>query len=94
MQSITHKANLLVVDDELEILSSLRGLLRREFNLFTAQSGKEALAILRQEDIHVIMTDQRMPEMTGAELLSEAQVHSADARTLDLYGVRRYQGGC
>lgn len=73
------KPPILLVDDEPEILTSLMGLLRREFSLFTAQSGAEALEILKQHPIHVIMTDQRMPEMTGAELLGKARQLSADS---------------
>ena len=60
---------ILLVDDEPEILASLKGLLRREFTLFTAQSGDQALEILSDHSIHVIMTDQRMPKMTGCEFL-------------------------
>jgi DNA-binding NtrC family response regulator len=70
---------ILLVDDEPEILASLKGLLRREFTLFTAQSGDEALEILRGHSIHVIMTDQRMPNMTGAELLTKAKELSPDS---------------
>ncbi len=79
MSAETEKPPILLVDDEPEILASLKGLLRREFTLHTAQSGAEALEILRQHKIHVIMTDQRMPEMTGSELLSHAQTQSADS---------------
>ena len=67
------KHPILLVDDEPEILFSLRGLLRREFDLHTAQSGAEALEILRLHPIHVVMTDQRMPEMTGVELLRQTR---------------------
>jgi response regulator RpfG family c-di-GMP phosphodiesterase len=63
------KHAILLVDDEPEILFSLKGLLRREFELYTAESGQEALEILAQHAIHVIMTDQRMPEMTGVQLM-------------------------
>ena len=73
------KHAILLVDDEPEILFSLKGLLRREFNLYTAESGQEALAILRQHPIHVIMTDQRMPEMTGVELMRRAKTEYPDA---------------
>src|SRR5579863_2344826 len=59
----------LLVDDEPDILFSLKGLLRHEFELYTAGSGREALQILAEHPIHVVMTDERMPEMTGAELL-------------------------
>lgn len=65
----TKKHPILLVDDEPEILFSLQGLLRREFELYTAESGVQALEILRQHPIHVIMSDQRMPEMTGVELM-------------------------
>jgi len=65
---------ILLVDDEPEILFSLRGLLRREFEIHTAESGTEALDILRQKAIHVIMTDQRMPDMTGVQLLHRVAV--------------------
>src|SRR5438093_1441244 len=70
---------ILVVDDEAEILFSLRGLLRREFEVHTAESGPEALEILRRQSVHVIMTDQRMPGMTGVELLSQVQGEHPDA---------------
>ncbi len=63
------KHPILLVDDEPEILFSLQGLLRREFELYTAESGARALEILQQHPIHVIMSDQRMPEMTGVELM-------------------------
>jgi DNA-binding NtrC family response regulator len=69
----TSKHPILVVDDEEEILFSLRGLLRQDFDLHTASSGAEALDIMRQRTIHVLMTDQRMPEMTGVELLEQSR---------------------
>jgi response regulator RpfG family c-di-GMP phosphodiesterase len=74
-----HKHSVLLVDDEPEILFSLKGLLRREFNLFTAESGKEALQILQDHPIHVVMTDQRMPEMTGVELMGRVRNEHPDA---------------
>ena len=67
------KHPILLVDDEPEILFSLRGLLRREFELYTAESGAEALTILERQPVHVIMTDQRMPHMSGVELLRRTQ---------------------
>ena len=67
------KQPILLVDDEPDVLFSLKGLLRRDFELYTAESGDEALEILRQHDIHVIMTDQRMPGMTGVELMKLAK---------------------
>src|SRR5262249_3693222 len=64
---------ILVVDDEPEILFSLRALLRRDFEVHTAESGPQALEVLHRHPIHVIMTDQRMPEMTGVELLGRGR---------------------
>lgn len=73
------KHSLLLVDDEPEILFSLQGLLRREFNLFIAESGAQALEVLQQHPIHVVMSDQRMPEMTGVELMRRVKVEYPDA---------------
>src|SRR5207249_933664 len=71
----TPKHSVLLVDDEPEILFSLRGLLRREFELFTAESGPQALELLKSHATHVIMSDQRMPGMTGIELLRQTRLH-------------------
>jgi response regulator RpfG family c-di-GMP phosphodiesterase len=67
----TKKHPILLVDDEPEILFSLRGLLRRDFEIYTAESGHQAIDVLKQYPIHVIMTDQRMPDMTGVQLLHQ-----------------------
>ncbi|HEV3436631.1 MAG TPA: response regulator [Gemmata sp.] len=75
----TTKHPILVVDDEAEILFSLRGLLRQDFELHTAESGDEALDIMRRHVIHVILTDQRMPQMTGVELLQRARGECPEA---------------
>jgi two-component system response regulator HupR/HoxA len=64
--------NLLIVDDEKEILRSLKMTFTEDHEVFTASSGAEALAILAQQDIALILTDQRMPNMTGVELLRKA----------------------
>lgn len=73
------KHSVLLVDDEPEILFSITGLLRREFDLHTAESATEALAILERQQIHVVMTDQRMPEITGVELMSRVKTDYPDA---------------
>ncbi|MHC4073654.1 MAG: response regulator [Planctomycetota bacterium] len=60
----------LFVDDEEKLLTSLkRGLLDEPYETLFANSGKEALEILEQSQVHVIVTDMRMPEMGGLELL-------------------------
>ena len=64
------KRTVLFVDDEDKILRSLkRGLLDEPYNTIFANSGKEALDILKQKKVHVLVTDMRMPEMSGLELL-------------------------
>lgn len=63
------KRPILVVDDEPEMLYSLKGLLRRDFDVHTAGSGAQGMQILQEHEIHIVMTDQRMPEMTGVQLL-------------------------
>lgn len=64
------KRPILVVDDEPEMLFSLKGLLRQEFEVFTAGSAAEGAEILQKHVIHLVMTDQRMPQVTGVEFLS------------------------
>lgn len=66
------KIAVLYVDDEEHNLKSFRASFRRDFEIHTAISGKDGLEILRKEDINVILTDQRMPQMTGIEFLIEA----------------------
>lgn len=61
----------LYVDDEIINLKLFNSLFKRNFNVFTCLSGKEALELLKTEDVDVIITDQRMPEMTGVEFLKE-----------------------
>jgi DNA-binding NtrC family response regulator len=79
MSEASQKHPILLVDDEPEILFSLKGLLRREFELHTAESGFEALEILKKHPIHVVMTDQRMPEMTGVQLMQQVSVEHPEA---------------
>ena len=60
----------LFVDDDCIVLRSIaRDLLDEPYNVFFARSGEEALQILSHQDVHVLVTDIRMPEMDGIELL-------------------------
>ncbi|NRF41264.1 response regulator [Pedobacter foliorum] len=61
--------NVLYVDDEVHNLNSFKAGFRRLFNVFTAESAAEGRKVLETENIHVIITDQRMPVMTGIEFL-------------------------
>lgn len=63
---------ILVVDDEPANLRILERLFRRDYEIVSAASGAEALELLRLHDIALILTDQRMPAMTGVEFLKRA----------------------
>jgi response regulator RpfG family c-di-GMP phosphodiesterase len=81
-----HRPALLVVDDEGEILYSLRGLLRKEYDFHAAQSGYEALRILERTPIDVVVADQRMPEMTGVDFLAQVRARYPNSTRLLLTG--------
>jgi serine/threonine-protein kinase len=70
------RPRLLFVDDEQRVLNSMRIMFRRQFDLFLASHGAEALDIVRDKDIDVIVADHRMPKMTGVEVLSRVRVLS------------------
>jgi DNA-binding NtrC family response regulator len=70
MKAASFKRPILVVDDEPEMLFSLKGLLRQEFEVYTASSAAEGAEILQNHVIHLVMTDQRMPQVSGVEFLS------------------------
>ena len=67
------KAKLLFVDDEERILNALRSVFRADYNVFTASSGPEAMEFLKRFRPHVVISDQRMPEMTGVEFLRQVK---------------------
>ena len=62
---------ILIVDDEPANLRTLARLFREDYEVLTAASGDEALALLGQHDVAILITDQRMPGMTGIELLKK-----------------------
>lgn len=67
--SAKKKHTLLVVDDEADVCDSVHDLLRREFNVLKAKSAEEGLKLMQGNEVHIIMTDQRMPKVTGVEFL-------------------------
>jgi signal transduction histidine kinase len=72
-------AGVLLVDDEFEVLTVLEALLDDDWDVHTAQSGKAALEILQSDiPIQLVITDQRMPEMTGVEFLQAVATSHAD----------------
>jgi DNA-binding NtrC family response regulator len=62
---------IMIVDDEPANLRLLERLFRQDYNVITAESGEEALSLLAQHDTALLITDQRMPNMSGLELLKQ-----------------------
>ena len=77
----------LFVDDEVNILKALQRLLRNEdMDVLCASRGQEALEILERSTAQVVVTDQRMPEMTGVDLLSQVRQRHPDVVRMMLTG--------
>lgn len=76
------KHTILVVDDEADVVASVKDLLRLEYKVVGATRAEEALRLVGTDHIDVVMTDQRMPEMTGVELLERVREKHPDATRL------------
>ena len=75
--------NVLYIDDEINNINSFKAAFRRVFQVFTAESAEEGRKILETETIHVILSDQRMPKMTGIEFFqSILETHPDPIRIL------------
>ena len=78
---------ILCVDDDKNILRSLNRLLRKEdYRLLTASSGEEGLKILEENDAQIVISDQRMPEMSGTEFLAALKTKYPDVLRIILSG--------
>lgn len=82
---------LLIVDDEPDVLESLRHLFHRRYRVLTAESGREGLDLLDREEVHVILSDQRMPGMTGDQFLKAAREFHPEAIRLLFTGYAEIQ---
>jgi diguanylate cyclase (GGDEF)-like protein len=83
---------LLLVDDEVNIVAALKRLLRRDnYTILTANSGLEGLEILAKNEVDVIVSDQRMPGMTGVEFLGKAKGIYPDTVRIVLSGYTELQ---
>lgn len=80
--SLTEQRHILIVDDEKQILESLRDLLEDRFEVHTTTDGREALQMLADFPISVLVTDQRMPGLEGDEILARAAESSLATRVL------------
>lgn len=67
MEDTEKKVKVLYIDDEINNLTAFKANFRRNYHVFTTDSLDEARKILKDHEIHVIISDQRMPEMTGIE---------------------------
>ncbi len=81
------RPTLLIVDDEPEVLRSLHDLFRLDYRILAFEDGAHALEALRNErDVHVVLSDQRMPKMSGVEFLQQARIVMPEATRLLLTG--------
>ena len=77
------KISILYVDDEENNLFSFKATFRLKYKVFTAISGAEAIGLVKNNPIDIIITDQRMPEMTGVEFLEKIiKIDAAPMRIL------------
>ena len=81
------KMKVLCVDDEVNILKSMQRILRKyDFDLLLASSGQDALALFEKHQIDLVVSDMKMPGMSGAELLANVAEHSPDTYRIILTG--------
>jgi len=71
MTDLNRKYRILFVDDEPRVTSALKAIFRREYDVLIANSGADALEVLKQSNVDVLVSDQRMPHMLGNELLAQ-----------------------
>jgi response regulator RpfG family c-di-GMP phosphodiesterase len=69
---MSDKVNVLYIDDKPNNLFSFRANFRYQYEIFTCLSVAEALTVLNHHSIHVLIADQRMPDMTGIEFMEKA----------------------
>lgn len=77
---------LLVVDDEQDILDSIRDLFRLDYDVVGVTRAKEGMRVLSERTVHVVMSDQRMPEMSGVEFLHRVREEYPDVVRLLVTG--------
>ncbi|MEM6319007.1 MAG: histidine kinase [Bacteroidota bacterium] len=80
------KYRILYVDDEQDNLTAFRAVLRRYYHILTAQSGAEALKMLAENEVDLVISDQRMPKMTGVELFEQISALYPDIIRMVLTG--------
>ena len=86
MNATANMARVLFVDDEPRILTTMRMLFRKNYEVFVAEGGQKALELLKTQPVDVIVSDQRMPGMTGIEMLRQARELNPNAMRILLTG--------
>lgn len=76
---MTRQHTILVVDDEPDVVKSVKALLRVDYRVLGTTRAADAAQIMETEEVHVVMTDQRMPETTGVEFLHQVRGRYPDA---------------
>jgi signal transduction histidine kinase len=77
--AIKHRHTVLVVDDEPDVVKSVKDLLRLDYRVIGATSAAEGMEVLHKEEVHIVMTDQRMPATTGVEFLKHVRGEAPEA---------------
>ena len=80
------KHTILVVDDEPDVVKSIQDLLRFDYKVLGATRAADGLRLLKEQPVHVVLTDQRMPEMTGVQFLRHLREEYPDAVRLLVTG--------
>src|SRR3954471_12713073 len=70
---------LLVVDDEPDVCDSIHDLLRHDFKVLRARNAADGARLMQENEVHIVMTDQRMPQITGVELLKRVRARYPQA---------------
>lgn len=76
------KYTILAIDDEKDMLKTLQNILKKQYNLLTTKSAKEALKIIQEQNIDLVLLDIRMPEMDGVEVLKQIRATFPNLETV------------
>jgi diguanylate cyclase len=87
----SQKCSLLLVDDEPYILNTLAALTGKDFDVLTATSAEAAIDVFKQREVDLLLTDQKMPGMSGVQLLEWVRDHSPKTMRLVMTGLARLE---
>jgi signal transduction histidine kinase len=79
MAAKQRRHTVLVVDDEPDVVKSVQDLLRFDYKVLGTTRASEGIRLMQQEEVHVVMSDQRMPEMTGVQFLNKVRGEHPEA---------------